>query len=129
MINHAVNQISPASSFFFAGIMGAVTWLAQAIPEVPDWMSNSALGFFILTLLFAVRTLWVRNQTMANEMKEMAETSALTMQGVTEKFHKEVKEEMQAQIDGERESRGEQTKAAKELADILREIRQDRVNR
>ena len=104
MIHESV--LAPSAAFICAAICGISVRVAQATPHVPDWVEHGAAFGFISCLIYAVVVLWKRNRELAQENKEDREL-----------FHREVRGEMQAQIDAERASRDRLTAVLEKLAD------------
>tara|TARA_R110000824_G_scaffold247940_3_gene437043 strand:- start:12079 stop:12417 length:339 start_codon:yes stop_codon:yes gene_type:complete len=86
--------------------------LASVTTATPDWLEHGALALLIFCLIYSVRTLWSANREMRDDMEVMKT-----------QYHNEVKQEMQAQIDAERESREVQAAALKGLTDVLTELK------
>lgn len=97
-----------------AGVLAVATKVAQHIPAVPDWAENTAMFGLVSCLIYATITLWKRNQKMHDLMQKQAD-----------KFHKEIMEEMKAQIDAGRASREESVQATRELSSVLEKMRGD----
>ena len=91
---------------------GAFYKLASTTPATPDWLENGALALLVFCLIYSVRTLWSANKEMRNDMD-----------AIKTQYHNEVRQEMQAQIDAERESRELQAKALKGLTAVLSELK------
>ena len=102
-------------AFVCAALFGGVIRISQAYPSVmPNWLEHGAPAALVGCLIVGVVSLWKRNAALAKRVDD-----------VTEKFHKEVREEMQAQIDSEKKTREEQTAALGRLTEVLERFGKD----
>tara|TARA_R100001244_G_scaffold52908_1_gene45939 strand:+ start:1514 stop:1852 length:339 start_codon:yes stop_codon:yes gene_type:complete len=105
-------SIIPTISGLIAATGSGVFYkLSSATTATPDWLEHGALALLIFCLIYSVRTLWSANREMRNDMD-----------AIKTQYHNEVRQEMQAQIDAERESREVQAAALKGLTDVLADL-------
>lgn len=84
-----IAHISPVGGF----VAAAVFWAGGRVASVvgaPNWLENGALVGFVGCLVFAISVLWKRNNALGDQINEIT---------------RELKDEMQAQIESERASR------------------------